>query len=173
MPLLPVSLQWSRLLRLAAALASSLVLVACGAYIKAQHDTRPGGAIDQAKAQAERDRKREAEINIRLQDELLYHHREIKRIEDRIQAAQSELSKQNQALEDALRTRKISQARHDQLKYDLSAIQFDMGSIETQNRIDKGSKPDPAGQAEKEKRLAALEQRKKELETAMGALVRR
>lgn len=155
------------------ALSTLLALVGCGTYMEAKEATRAGGTIDQQKAAANQQLAAAKATNTRLTDEQLNREREIERMEKRIQASQTELSKQNQALADALRTRQITQARHDQLKRDLNGIQADMQNVELQNKMDRGSKPDPAGQAEKEKKLAALEQRKRELEAAMGTLVRR
>ena len=154
-------------------LVASAGLAGCGTYMEAKEATRAGGTIDQQKAAANQQLAAAKATNTRLTDEQLNREREIERMEKRIQASQTELSKQNQALADALRTRQITQARHDQLKRDLNGIQADMQNVELQNKMDKGSKPDPAGQAEKEKKLAALEQRKRELEAAMGTLVRR
>lgn len=153
--------------------AASAGLTGCGTYMEAREATRPGGTIDQQKAVANQQLATAKATNTRLMDEQVNREREIERMEKRIQASQSELSKQNQALADALRNRQITEARHNQLKRDLDGIQAELQNVELQNKMDKNSRPDPAGQAEKEKKLAALDKRKKELESAMGALVRR
>ena len=159
--------------QLAVILTSTALLSGCGTYMEAKQNTRAGGAIDQQKASARVDLTAAQTANIKLQDDKMQREREVERMDKRLRAAQNELDQQNKALNDALRSRQISQARHDQVKRDLDGIKAEMSNMELQNRMDAGTPANPQAQAEKEKKLAALEKRKNDLNAAMSAMLKR
>lgn len=156
-------------------LVSGVLLISgCGTYMEAKEATRRGGTIDQQKAAASQQLAAEKSKNTQLQDEQLNREREIARMDKRIQAAQAELANQNEVLNNALRSKKINQARYDDLKRQQSALQAELQNLELQNKSDSGAKTsDPAAQADKEKKLAELEKKKKNLEAALASLVQR
>ncbi|MES2687310.1 MAG: hypothetical protein V4706_10840 [Pseudomonadota bacterium] len=153
--------------------AMMVMLTGCGTYMEAKENTRAGGGIDQAKAAARSDLVAAKTQNTMLQDDKIQRDRELERMGKRIQSTQAQLDKQSVALNDALRARKITQTRHDQFKRDLNGIQAEMANMDLQNKMDAGTPANPQAQSEKERKLAALEKRKADLEAAMAGLLKR
>ena len=134
----------------------------CATYLDAKDATRAGGSIDQQKAAANAQLTSAKTQNTALQDQQMLRENEMARMDKRIQAAQTDLTKQNAELADALKTRKLTQARHDAIKQDLSAIQAEMGTLDLQNKMSAGSRTNDAGaRSVQEKKLSDLEARKK------------
>ena len=157
-----------------AAIAMSAMVSGCGTYLEAKQNVAPGGKLDQEKAEARRtlaDVKRE---NVQLQEARLQRERELERNERRIQAIEADLRQQDAALASALQARKLTKARHDQLRKDMEAIRKETVALGQQNDSDRlAAASDPRADAAKEARLRDLERRKKELEAALAALVKR
>ena len=152
-------------------LCMAVTVGGCGTYMEAKEATRAGGTIDRQKAAANADLAVARAENARLQDEQLNRQREIDRVERRIQAAQDDLVKQQEALAAALRSRQITQGRHDQVRRDLDSIRAEMSAVELEHKMDRTT--DPRAQAEKERKLAALEKRKRELEGVIAAMIKK
>ena len=159
---------------LLAATAFALLASGCETYIDAKRNVAPGGQLERDTAEAKRnlaDAKRE---NAQLQDAKARRERELEENERRIQALESDLRQQDAALTKALQARQVSKARYDELKRNMDAIRKETASLAQQNDADRlTSVSDKKADAAKEERLRSLEKRKKELETALAALVKR
>jgi hypothetical protein len=155
------------------ALLISASLAGC-TYIEAKQNIAAGGKLETETAEARRqlaDAKRE---NVQLQQTKLQREQELERNERRIQTVEADLRKQDVLLASALKSQSVSKARHDQLKRDLDAIRKEAAAIGQQNDSDRLSgAADAKADAAKEARLRDLERRKKELEAALAALVKR
>jgi hypothetical protein len=163
----------ARRLLLGSALACAAV-AGCGTYIEAKQNIAPGGKLETETAEARQTLASVKKENVQLQSTKLQRERELERNERRIQALETDLRQHDAALASALSSRRLTKARHDQLKRDLDAIRKETAAIGQQNDADRlGGVSDPKADAAKEARLRALEQRKKELEAALATLVKR
>ena len=80
----------------------------------------------------------------------------------------------DEALTQALQARQLTKARYDELKRNMDGIRKETAALAQQNDADRlTSTSDKKADAAKEERLRSLEKRKKELETALAALVKR
>lgn len=148
-------------------LTALLLLSGCAAYTKAGERTR---ATERQTVEEKRTLEADKAKNVRLQDQSTQLDRENERVTKRIAAAQDELRKQDVALKSALSAKKVTQARYNDLKTELDSIQAEAQSLDLQHKGDAVGKPDPAAQGAKEKRLKQLEDRKRNLETALQQL---
>lgn len=151
-------------------LASSLLLGGCATYLDAKSATAAGGRQDQQKATARADLAAAKSENVTLGDAKLQRERELKRLDDRLRAVNADLRKQDQALAAAQKSRKVSAARHSELKRELEAIRAEAESVDLQNKGDAFKSADAQADKAKEQRLRDLEKRRKDLETALAQL---
>jgi hypothetical protein len=143
-------------------------------YIEAKQNIASGGKLETETADARRTLASVKKENVQLQETKAQRERELERNERRIQTLETDLRQQDAMLASALKSQSLTKARHDQLKRDLDAIRKETAAIGQQNDSDRLSGAgDAKSDAAKEARLRDLERRKKELETALGALVKR
>jgi predicted nuclease with TOPRIM domain len=168
----PSTLHSLRLLLAATALAA--LASGCETYIDAKRNIAPGGQLERDTSEARQnlvDVKRE---NAELQDAKARRERELEENERRIQALESDMRQQDAALTKALQARQVTKARYDQLKRNMDSIRKETAALAQQNDADRlASVSDKKADAAKEERLRALEKRKKELETALAAVLKR
>jgi chromosome segregation ATPase len=167
-----VTMRSMRLLLTATVLAA--LASGCETYIDAKRNVAPGGKLERDTAEARQnlaDVKRE---NTELQNAKARRERELEENERRIQALESDLRQQDAALTKALNARQLTKARYDELKRNMDSIRKETAALAQQNDADRlASASDKKADAAKEERLRALEKRKKELETALAAVVKR
>jgi hypothetical protein len=143
-------------------------------YIDAKQNIARGGKLETETADARRTLASAKQENVQLQQTKAQRERELERNQQRIQTLETDLRQQDAALASALKSQSLTKARHDQLKRDLDAIRKETAAIGQQNDSDRLSgAADAKADAAKEARLRDLERRKKELETALAALVKR
>jgi hypothetical protein len=143
-------------------------------YIEAKQNIAAGGKLETETADAKRTLASVKQENVQLQQTKQQRERELERNEQRIQTLEKDLRQQDAVLAAALKSQSVSKTRHDQLKRDLDAIRKEAAAIGQQNDSDRLSgTADAKSDAAKEARLRDLERRKKELETALTALVKR
>jgi len=145
----------------------------CGTYMEAKSNIAPGGQLNRDIVSARTDLAVAKRQQADLRDAKLQRDREIERTEKRIHAVQTELARYDADLSSALQTQRLTRARHDDLKRQLSSIRAEVAALELQNGSDRMQAPDPKAQAEKETRLVALEQRRRDLEASITALLKR
>jgi hypothetical protein len=151
-----------------------LTLAGCETYLDAKKNVAPGGKLERDTAEARRDLDQAKRENVRLQQAKADREQELERNERRIQAIEADLRQQDATLASALKSRQLTKARHDQLKKDMEAIRRETAALGQQNDSDRLSgASDAKADAAKETRLRDLERRKKELEAALAALVKR
>jgi predicted nuclease with TOPRIM domain len=159
---------------LLAAITLAALVAGCETYIDAKRNIAPGGKLERDTNEARQtlvDVKRE---NAELQDAKARRERELEENERRIQALQSDLRQQDAALTKALHARQLTKARYDELKRNMDSIRKETAALAQQNDADRlASASDKKADAAKEERLRQLEKRKKELETALAAVVKR
>ena len=157
---------------LLAALALLLSGCAANTYLDAKRNTAAGGQQERDIATAKADLASAQAQNTSLQDQKLQREREIERNNRRIRALEADLKKQDAALASALKSRKVSQARYNELKKEMDAVKAETQSVDLQNKGDAFAAPDAKADAAKEARLKELERRKKELEAALAGLTK-
>jgi hypothetical protein len=151
-----------------------LTLSGCETYLDAKKNVAPGGQLEKDTADARRTLDAAKRENVSLQQAKADRERELERNEHRIQAIEADLRQQDAALASALQAKKLTKTRHDQIKKDMEAIRRETATLGQQNDSDRlAGATDPKADAAKEKRLRDLERRKKELEAALAALVKR
>jgi len=151
---------------------SGILAAGCGTYMEAKSNIAPGGQLNRDIVSAKTDLALAKRQGDDLRDLKLQRDREIERTEKRIQAEQVELAKYDADLSEAYRQQRLSKARHGELKSQLSSLQAEISALNLQNASDR-IQDDPKARADKEARLAALEQRRRELQSAMSILLRR
>lgn len=151
--------------------ASVVLLAGCqsmAANDKAIDDVRPGGGFDQRTQATMKERAGIKNKNVELSDKKMLVEREIERMDQRIASAQAEGVQRDAELQAAVDQKKITRAKYDELKRQQSALQGELASLKLKDAADRskaqGRPTDPAAEAEKEKKLAALKQRQKALE---------
>lgn len=154
--------------------AAALLLSGCAAntYLDAKRNTAPGGQQERDIAAAKTELATAQQQNVSLSDQKLQREREIERNNKRIRAMEVDLRKQDAALASALKSKKVTQARYNELKREMDAVKAEMQSVDLQNKGDAFATPDAKADAAKEARLKDLERRKKDLETALAALAK-
>jgi hypothetical protein len=146
----------------------------CETYIDAKRNTAAGGQLERDTADARRSLAEAKRENVQLQDAKIQRDRELEENERRIRAVEADLRDQDASLAKALQARQVSKGRYDQLKRDLDAIRKETAVLGQQNDSDRlSTAPDKKADAAKELRLRELERKKKELEAAVAALVKR
>jgi hypothetical protein len=151
-----------------------VTLSGCETYLDAKKNVAPGGQLERDTADARRELDQAKRENVRLQQAKVDRERELERNERRIQAIEADLRQQDSALASALQAKKLTKTRHDQIKRDMEAIRKETAALGRQNDSDRLSgASDSKADAAKEARLRDLERRKKELEAALAALVKR
>jgi hypothetical protein len=155
------------------AIAMSALASGCGTYLEAKQNVASGGKLDQEKAEARQTLAEVKRENVQLQQTKQQRERDLANNQRRIQAIEADLRQQDAALATALQARKLTKARHDQLRKDMEAIRKETVALGQQNDSDRlAGASDPKADAAKETRLRDLERRKKELEAALAALVK-
>jgi hypothetical protein len=152
------------------ACATLLWLSGCATYLDAKSDTAAGGKQDREIAAAKTELASAKSQNVTLSDQKLQREREIERNDKRIRALEQDLRVQDQALAAALKNKKITQARHAELKRQADALRQDTQSADLENKGASLAAPDAKADAAKEARLKDLERRKKDLEAALAAI---
>jgi len=154
-----------------------LLITACLAsctYIEAKQNIAPGGKLETETTEARRTLANVKKENVQLQNTKAQRERELERNEQRIQSLEADLRQQDAALASALKSQSLTKARYDQMKRDLDAIRKETAALGQQNDADRLSgTADAKSDAAKETRLRDLERRKKDLEGALAALVKR
>ena len=143
------------------------------AYLDAKQNTAAGGRQERDIANANADLERARAQNASLQNASARRQAEIDRDKRRVATLESDLRKQDATLAAALKSGKVTKARHAQLKRDLDALRGDTQSAELENqRLALARTPDAKADAAKETQLRELEQRKKTLEDALAQMAR-
>jgi septal ring factor EnvC (AmiA/AmiB activator) len=154
--------------------AAIAALLACGGcadnpYLDAKRNTAAGGQQERDLNAANAQLAGAQWQNASLQTARAGREQEIERNDQRIKSLQADLRRQDAALAQALKSKRITQARHDQLRRDLEALRGDSRNADLQNQAGRMAKsPDPGGDAAKEARLRELEKRKRDLELALS-----
>ena len=157
-----------------AALTLTGLASGCETYVDAKRNTAKGGQLERDTADARRSLAEAKRENAQLQDAKIQRDRELEENERRIRAVEADLRDQDASLAKALKGQQVSKARYDQLKRDLEAIRKETTALGQQNDSDRlSATSDKNADAAKEARLRELERKKKELETAVAALVKR
>lgn len=159
---------------LVAALFAALLLGGCSniPYLDAKARTRSGGELDQQQAAAQSDLDQQRQRHTGLSDAKTKRDAEIARDNRRIAALDKDLKAQDRQLAAALKAQRVDQARYNDLKRQLDALQADTETAR-QDQARAAASPDGPGDTAKAAKLAELEQRKKSLEEALGALTTR
>lgn len=149
------------------------VLVVCAlmsgcasTYMETRRENAPGGVLDQKKAAAQQDLTTARQQNVDLTDATVQRRREMERMDARLKAVNNDLRQSDVDLNEALRAKRVSQERYNQLKRQLDAVKNESQSLELDNKAALVGKPDPAAEAAKRARLAELEKKKADLENA-------
>lgn len=159
--------------RFSGILVITLLVTSCATnpYTDAKRRTAAGGenSVRLTEAQVRTDK---ANIDkTLLEDKVLQSDRDIERNARRIASAEADLINNDKQLASALQSRKISQARHDQLKREVDGLRAEVQRADLDNQARGMSRnPNPAADAAKEARLKDLEKRKKELEDTLAKL---
>lgn len=159
------------------ALLSALVLLAgCAGipYLDAKKRTESGGELDQQKAAAQTDLDQQRGRNTDLSQARAAREAELARDARRIAALDRDLKAKDRQLAAALKAQRVDQARYNELKRQVDGLQAETDAVQkAQQQAAGAATPDAAADAAKTKQLAELEQRKKALEDALGALTKR
>lgn len=154
--------------------ATAMLLTGCAVntYLDAKRNTAPGGPQEAEIAARKREVATLETRNAEMKDEAALADREIERNNTRIRALESELRTVNARLDSALKARRVSQQRYNELKREMDSVKREMQAVELQNKGDALAAPDPKSGLEKEAKLKDLERRKKDLENAVAALAK-
>ncbi|KQP11866.1 hypothetical protein [Pseudorhodoferax sp. Leaf267] len=156
-------------------LTLAVLLSGCAgnAYLDAKRNTAAGGKMDQDIAASQADLDRARAQNASLQSATANRQAEIDRDKRRVASLESDLRKQDATLAAALKSGKVTKARHAELKKQLDQLKGDTQSAELDaQRLAMAKTPDAQATAAKEKQLQDLEKRKKGLEDALAAMAR-
>jgi predicted nuclease with TOPRIM domain len=158
---------------LATAALVGFMLGGC-AYFDAKKRTQEGGELDQQKAAAQSDLDAHRRSNTELTSAKAARQAEIEQNRKRIASLERDLKTQDRLLAQARKDQKVDQARYAELKGQLDRLQADTEAAQkAQQQAAASANPDAASDAAKARQLAELEQRKKALEEALGALTKR
>lgn len=148
-------------------LSAAALLSGCAStYMETRRENAPGGVLDQRKAAAQQDLSTARQQQVDLTDATVQRKREMERMDARLKAVNNDLRQSDVDLNEALRAKRVSQERFDQLKRQLDAVKRETQSLELDNKAALVGKPDPAAEAAKRARLAELEKKKADLENA-------
>lgn len=138
-------------------------------YIEERRDLMSGGPQRrEAAAQAELDAERQRASGLAAQK--AQRERELDEINGRLKRAQASLDQQNRRLAAALEARRISKAKHDELKRSIDALKSDAADLRVRNDADR-IRRNGSDDAGKLKKLQELEQRRRDTEAALQAAV--
>ncbi|MFZ3119615.1 MAG: hypothetical protein WA159_15010 [Variovorax sp.] len=158
---------------LAAILGATLLAAGCAnnAYLESKRYTAAGGQMERDTSNANAQFASAQVANAQLQTTVARQDAEIAENARRIKTLNAELQTQHARLTAALKSKRLTQARHDQLKRELDGIRADSQSVELENdRARMAKTQDPKAEEAKRQKLKDLETRKKQLETQLGAL---
>lgn len=159
--------------RLAALLGATLLAAGCAnnAYLESKRYIAAGGQMERDTSNANAQLASAQVANAQLQTSAARQDAEIAENSRRIKALNSELQTQDARLAAALKAKRLTQARYDQLKRELDGIRADSQGVELDNERARMAKTaDPKADEAKRQRLKDLETRKKQLEAQLGAL---
>jgi len=161
-------------LHIATLACTLLFLSGCASnpYLEAKSSTAAGGQQTRDIAAARTQLTTAKVENVNLGDQKLQRERELERNDKRLRALEADLQKQEVALASALRARKISQARHAELKRESDSIGEETRAVDLKNKGDALGAADTKADAAKETRLRDLERRKKNLESTLAAIAK-
>jgi DNA repair exonuclease SbcCD ATPase subunit len=142
---------------------ATVVLGGCATYMEARENVKPGGRIDQEKAAAQIDLRTAQEQKSRLSSEKERRDAELRSNDERIRSMQADLQRQDHALAAALKSKQMTQQRHDALKQELDEIRAESQSLDLQIKSAALRKSDPDADKTKEQKLRDLERRKQQL----------
>ena len=148
----------------AALLLAGAPLGGCQTYLDAKADVNSGGP-QARQAEAQKNLEAARQENQKLQDQQLQIQRDIERMEKRLAVARAELAKSNQALAEARRQSKITQAEADRFRREMADLNCEIASLDLELQAG-GASNDPQVR-QKEVQLRELERRKADLERAI------
>lgn len=144
-------------------------LAAC-TYMETKRENAPGGRMDQEKAAARQELESARTQNVQLSAASQQRRADIAAMNDRIARVDTDLKRQDQALAAALKNKRVSQERYNQLKKQLDGMRSEAQELDLQNKGAAIGAPDAKADAAKQQRLAELEKRKKDLEAALAQM---
>jgi hypothetical protein len=147
-----------------------LALMAGCTYMETKRDNAPGGRMDQEKAAARQDLESARAQNTELSSASQKRRADIAAMNERIARVDADLRRQDQSLNEALKARRISQERYNQLKKQLDGMRSETQEIDLQNKGSAMAAPDAKADAAKQARMAELEKRKRDLEAALAQM---
>lgn len=150
--------------------AGLLAGCASNAYFDTLRNTAPGGKLETDTRAAEERLRREQAERDRVQRQNAVVQGQISADERQIQTLKASLVQQDRKLAQALKDRKLTKARHDELKRQLDDLSADASSAELQNRGSAMGAADPKVEAAKKAQLDKLEERRRTLESALSDL---
>ena len=144
---------------------AALGLLAGCTYLEQRQDLMQGGpwnriATANASLQAAKTQNQD------LQDQQLQTEREIERNNRRMEKTQADLDRVSAELEAARKRKQISEAEYQRLKREVATANGDLSSVNMQ--LDAGRVTGSIDNADKERQIKALENKKSELEKALG-----
>ncbi|MBI5258339.1 MAG: hypothetical protein HY855_17675 [Burkholderiales bacterium] len=146
-------------------------LAGCGtvdAYRRAGEDTRRGGNIDQGMAAEQKKQQEAAAQKQTLEDKKISAERDAKKMQQQVAAAQDQTKAMDGELARALSDRKLTQAKHDELKAQQASLKAELASLQLKNAADQRKPLDPKVEADKARHLAELEAKQKKLEAELA-----
>jgi chromosome segregation ATPase len=150
--------------RWAAVAAAAVTLAGCQTYLDAKADIR-GGGPQAREAGAQRNLQAARSETQSLQDQQLQIQRDTERMEKRLEAARADLAKSDQAVAEAQRRSRISQAEATRMRGQLAELNRDIASLDLELQAGR-TRNDPEA-ARKEQQIRELEKRKADLERAI------
>lgn len=118
-----------RLIRAATA-ALALSLTGCATYMDARANVALGGKLDQQKSVAARDLNAAQTEHARLQALRAQQDIQLGKLDEQVLALQRDQKVQEARLAEALRMRKITKAKHDQLSKEIQSVKADAASVQ-------------------------------------------
>ena len=146
------------------ALAALGLLAGC-TYLDQRQDLMQGGPWNRI-ATANTSLQAAKTQNQDLQDQQLQTEREIERNNRRMEKTQADLDRVSAELEAARKRKQISEAEYQRLKREVATANGDLSSVNMQ--LDAGRVTGTIDNPDKERQIKALENKKGELEKALG-----
>lgn len=152
-----------------ASLLPVLLTAGCATYIEARNNVAPGGLIDQQKAAASRELDTAQAQRAALQQRRAEQEAQLARMDDQLRRLQSEQRVQQQQLSKALQARRISQARHDELRKEIESVKAQTADLQMKVA---NARLEPAGTAQASgPELQAVQKRHAELSKLVTQLM--
>ena len=154
----------------ACALATLVAGCASNPYLESKRYTAAGGGMEREQNAANAQHAAAQATNAQLTASVASNQAQIDANSKRIAELEGDLRKQSTQLDQALRAKRVSQAKHSQLKRELEAIRVETQSVQLENDGARMSKPDPKADNDKRERLQKLEVRKRQLQQQLDVL---